>query len=709
MKNKYSDKSFGSQSKIGNIITIRRVLFVAAFLVFGLAVILSHQTSLAERNEKKTENVWQTVERSEIANRVENLPDDFQTLRLDKQKLASLLVNAPHESRTPLRESELVLQFPMPDGTFSRFRVQEAPVIEESMQAKFPEIKTYRILDIDNAGTTGRISLTPLGFHATIISPDESFVILPADAGDNSLYAIYNDRSQSHVSGDAPMCLLDDKEHSDSDKTELIAPQLARGDTLKTYRMAFSTTFEYSRDLGGGTVNGTVASIVVWLNGLNSIYEREVSVRLIMVADYDAIFTNSNDPYDDRNINTNPGPNDAFHVSILHNRVRNELRDKVGESDYNIGHLLTTKTIGGVAAVSAVCDNSTQGEPEFQGQPPPTVGARKGAGHSALINPVGNLGSLTLLAHEVGHQFGGTHTQNGNGSTQGNVCARSSMSAYETGSGNTIMSYNGTCGNDNITGGSDLRFHGYSYDQITDHIINGSGSTCGITTATNNNPPTVSAGADYTIPKLTPFTLTATGSDPNDPNSLTYTWEQFQGGGATYFQDGTAASYMDALTDPVTTTRPIFRAKRPTGSSSRTFPSLEYILNNANIPPDKDGNGLWTAEQLPRIERTLDFRVTSRDNVGGVNNDLMTVAVKNNAGPFTVVDPTGNWTGGTSQTVTWNVANTARNKCQRRESPHLALDRRRAIFSDYACAKHGQQRQRKRYRSELYQHFHGAD
>lgn len=675
---KSSNNSFGSLSKIKNTIT-RRGLFGAAFIALALAAIFWHQTSFAERNQQivdksnktEAENVWQTAEKSSILNRVGNIPDDFQTLRLDKSSLASLLQTAPHESRTALKDSEMILQFPMPDGTFSRFRVQEAPVLEENMQAEFPEIKSYRVVGVDRPATTGRFDFTPLGLHATIISPDESFVILPVDANDESLYAVYNDRAQIHGHGDGAICQFKDEQHTVADKVGAIAPQVVRGDTLKTYRIAFSTTYEYSRDVGGGTLNGTVASINGWLNGLNAIFEREASIRMIGVIynpsnpntnTNNAIYTGVNDPYDDRNINDNPhpfpNPNDWYHVGILHNRVRNALRDKVGESNYNLGHLLTTNTVGGVAGLGIICDTNTEGSPESQGQTPlPTVGHRKGSGHSVMDAPVGNFASLKLFAHEVGHQFGAEHTQNGYGG-QNNTCARSNTASYETGSGNTIMSYNGVCGADNITGGGELRFHGYSYDQITTHIINGTGATCGITTNTGNTPPTVSTSANFTIPKLTPFTLSATGSDPDvgDQIGITYAWEQFQAGGENYFQNGTSGSYTD-LGNVAETTRPIFRATRATGGSSRTFPSLEYILNNANTPPNKVG-GLWTAEHLSNVSRTIPFRVTARDNIGGVNNALMTVTVDATKGPFTVTNPTGTWTGGEMKIVNWGDANT---------------------------------------------------
>lgn len=680
MKKKVSNHSFGSASKIKNIIITRRVLLGAAFVLFGLsfAAIFWYQTSLAQRNEqnniktneKQAENVWQTAEKSAIANRAEGLPDDFQTLRLDKQRLATLLLNAPHESRTPLRDSELLLQFPMPDGTFSRFRVQEAPVLEEGLQARFPEIKSYRAISLDTPGTTARFDLTPQGFHATILTPDKTFAILPADTGDETLYASYDGAAELTEHRNF-ICELDEQPRDKSSRKDSAVPtsQVSVGATLRTFRIAISTTDEYSEAVGGSNLTNTVASINTWLNATNAIYERDLAIRLIMVNDTDAIFTNnamSPDEYSDvPNVNNIP---------TLLNQVRTELRNKVGVlnpqtgqydvSTYNLGHLFARNQPGGVAGIGVICDNNDYGD---------GFGPTKGKGVTGLSGTPGNLGTLQVLVHELGHMFSAPHNFNSKysggqdfgcaGQTGGN---REPTSAYESGAGNTIMAYPNRCGGigdpqpvgDNVIGGEYLRFHSGNFAQINDHIVNGIGAACMTPVNAGNTAPTVSVAANYTIPRLTPFTLTATGSDSDqgDGNNLTYTWEQYQTGGANFFQDGTAASYNDAL-DPMNTTRPIFRAMPATISPSRTFPSLTYILNNANDPPDIVNNR-WTAEELPRISRTIPFRVTVRDNTTGISDATTTVTVNGGAGPFTVNDPTGTWTGGNPQTVTWNVMNT---------------------------------------------------
>jgi hypothetical protein len=133
--------------------------------------------------------------------------------------------------------------------------------------------------------------------------------------------------------------------------------------------------------------------------------------------------------------------------------------------------------------------------------------------------------------------------------------------------------------------------------------------------------------------------LTASASDPNG-NPLTYSWEEFDPG-ATHFR-----TYV------------------PTSNSSRTFPSLSYILNNGNVPPVFVG-GFFSGELLPGTTRTLNFTVTVRDNRSGgggtsARDELLQVNVVGFAGPFKVTQPNTpvTLTSGGQTTVTWNVAGT---------------------------------------------------
>ena len=257
------------------------------------------------------------------------------------------------------------------------------------------------------------------------------------------------------------------------------------------------------------------------------------------------------------------------------------------------------------------------------------------------------------LFMKMGHQFGASHTYNGSelycGNYQGSN-QRVQTTAYEPGSGSTLMSYAGSCGFQNLQGSKDDYFHAGSIAQMW-NIINSSGS-CASQNATGNGAPSVNAGSNYVIPKGTPFKLTATGSD-SDP--LTYTWEEADTG---------AVSPPDSDGDGEP--RPIFRSRPGTSSPSRTFPDMGHVRDQANVPTAPFG-GYLPGEALPLISRIMKFTVTARDNRsggGGVSSADTLVTVDGGSEPFfvTALHPPNTpmvWTSGSTQIVTWNVGNTA--------------------------------------------------
>ena len=156
---------------------------------------------------------------------------------------------------------------------------------------------------------------------------------------------------------------------------------------------------------------------------------------------------------------------------------------------------------------------------------------------------------------------------------------------------------------------------------------------------TGNQAPVIDAGPAFTIPSRTPFALTAAGSDP-DGHPLTYNWEEMDLGPA-----------GDGNTDNGSS--PILRSFNSSANPTRTFPKLSDIINNVST----------YGEILPTTTRTMNFRVTARDNRaggGGVEWDATTVSVIGTAGPFLVTSPNTSvvWFQGSNRTVTWNTAGT---------------------------------------------------
>ncbi|HXT19880.1 MAG TPA: zinc-dependent metalloprotease family protein [Thermoanaerobaculia bacterium] len=548
------------------------------------------------------------------------LPRHFRVLELDVGALETQLALAPAERSALAATAPLVLALPYPDGTDRRFRVEESPILEPGLAAKFPEIRTFIAQGIDDPSATARLSITPLGFHAMVLSTSGTVLVDPYARWDDRFALAYWKRDGRAAPGASFHCEVGgaDSEEPLEESTAQAPPQLAAasGTQLRTYRLALAGTVEYTTAVcapNPAAVSCGLAAMVVSMNRVVGVYERELAIHMVLVANNDlVVYTTAPDPYTNNNCSTMLGQN----VTNLNNVI--------GSANYDVGHVFSTNG-GGVASLNVPCT------------------ANKARGCTGTSSPSGDGFDIDYVAHEMGHQFGGAHTFNGTTSNCGGG-NRSASSAYEPGSGSTIMAYAGICGAEDLQPHSDDTFHVRSFDQIVAFSTGATGSSCAAITATGNTPPTVSAGANYTIPKQTPFTLTGSATDP-DPDTLTYMWEEF---------DLPVGALGPAPpNDDVTAVRPIFRSFVPLAVPSRTFPGWSDVLANVAT----------LGESMSTRDRTMTFRMTVRDNRaagGGVNYASTTVTVNATAGPFVVTQPDTavTWPGLSTQTVTWNVAGT---------------------------------------------------
>ena len=547
--------------------------------------------------------------------------------------LSGYLQNAPMErsNKTPL-----ILELPMPDGTTQAFAMVESPVMELGLQLKYPSIKTYAGQSLNNPTATIRIDITESGFHAMVLASDESVFIDPINFSTNQAYMVYNKsdaiNTHPHIcnvvgTDDAMNNLIPVSQARNSNNPNNSVLRNA-GDTLRTYRLALACTGEYANYFPGTpTKLSTLGHMVTSVNRVVGVYEKELSIHMNLIANDDTLINlnGATDPYDDADGSAMLGQNQTT-VNI-----------RVGPSNYDIGHVFSTGG-GGIAGLGVVCN----------------IG-QKARGVTGSPAPVGDPFDIDYVAHEMGHQFGANHPFNGTTLNCGGG-NRNNSTAYESGSGSTIMAYAGICSLgsviDDIQLHSDAYFHTISFDEIRNYTTytGATGGTCPVKTLTGNHPPIItSIGLSaYTIPLSTPFVLTGAANDP-DLDPITYCWEEFDLGPA-------------CLANSPTGNSPSFRSLNPSTSPSRTFPRQTVI--NANYPlvfPSP----YRTAEVLPSYARTMKFRLTARDNRsggGGVTYDpsFVTLTVNGSAGPFLVTVPNTNvtWAGATMQNITWNVANT---------------------------------------------------
>lgn len=225
--------------------------------------------------------------------------------------------------------------------------------------------------------------------HALLLLKTGAVTIPPARPDDTTIYLSYTSENQTQ-DAKAWHCLVEQKEQDATRVPAAKAPAAAVGGTLRVYRIAIAETQEYTNqaNLGGGSVAGALASITAWLSSVNAILEREVAVRLVLVANNNLIiFTAEPDGFTNGTNNT------------MLSEVPGIFSTNIGSANFDIRHVLGVG--GGVANLGVVCDNSTSG-----------TGQIKARGASSVGGPTGQITGLTVLTHELGHQLGASHTFN---------------------------------------------------------------------------------------------------------------------------------------------------------------------------------------------------------------------------------------------------------------------------------------------------------
>ncbi|MCW8805070.1 MAG: M12 family metallo-peptidase, partial [Ignavibacteriaceae bacterium] len=468
-------------------------------LIFGLFLISSFN-SFAQTNYS---NLWNEISETGLDAQGTRyiIPQEYRTLKLDYDELAMALNQAPVESSTPVQNSEFLLSIPLPNNEFATFKVVESPVMAAELASKYPEIKTYLAQGTkDKSILRGRFDVTPQGFHAMIFSTKGLIYIDPYSLGDTRYYISYYKKdylpTEEELNFECNLFGADSEFNKQISQFVEDNPFVMTGPELRTYRIAIATTGEYTI-FHGGTVAQGLAAVVIALNRVTGVYENEFAVRLQLIANNDLIiYTNpSTDPYTNNSGGTMLGENQS------------NLDAVIGNANYDIGHVFSTGG-GGVASLHVVCQTGS-----------------KARGVTGLSQPIGDPFYIDYVAHEMGHQYGGNHSFNGNaGACSGGN--RNASTAYEPGSGSTIMAYAGICSPQNMQNNSDDYFHNINFVEIVNYTTNGNGNSCPVVTNTGNNQPSVTVPAGgFTIPISTPFMLTGSATDPdNDP--LTYCWEE---------------------------------------------------------------------------------------------------------------------------------------------------------------------------------------
>ena len=575
-----------------------------------------------------------------------SFPKVFKLYDLNFNPLRQELFTIVNDSKG---KHSTIISLPNADGQIEQFEVNEASNFEADLQAKFPEIRAFSGKGITDKYATLKLSISPQGIQTMVFRTDKENEFIEPYSEDHTVYAVF--KSQRDKNNLAWTCSTEDKKLALAVSSKTTNEKKSSTGELKTMRLALSCTAEYAVYFGATSATQVANVLTAFNNTLtrcNGVYEKDLGVHLNLVASTtNVIYYNATtDPY---------SPGTATGINSWNTQLQNTLSQKLtgannllaNNAAYDIGHLFGKTGGGGNAGcIGCVCVDDTAS----------LTDKNKGSGITSPADgiPQGDNFDIDYVVHEMGHQMGATHTFSNSNEGSG--------TNKEVGSGVTIMGYAGITSEDVAAHSIDI-YHETSIEQIQANLAT---KTCPITTPlTENATPVIAPINNFTIPISTPFVLTGSATDANATDALTYCWEQNDDGGTS-----TGANSSAAVTKTI---GPNFISWSPSASPSRYFPKLTTILANSNTTSQVGGDAGMLSEALSSVARTLNFRLTVRDNapysatapikVGQTSYTDMAVTVTAAAGPFLVSAPDTavSWAVGTNQTVSWAVAGTDAN------------------------------------------------
>lgn len=549
-------------------------------------------------------------------------PTEYKVYSLQDGYMKSLLFQLNEGSST-------IIELPGPDGVMQQYKVWPSSVMHPQLAAKYPGIKSFTATNVTQPNITAKINYTYKGFNAMVYNGNNTYLVDPYTNSNEGYYICYyqKDRAVNHNGGFSCGDLSNNDNPDTHNAIEIgttpptTSALITNGTVRRKFALALTCTGEYAVAIDGPSPSkpNVISAMATSLSRINGILERELSMTMELVANNDTLvyLDPTTDPF------TTIQNNNVSASTLAANQVNTD--NIIGNASYDLGHVFCTGA-NGVAFRASVCETGN-----------------KARGATGSANPVGDAFDVNYVIHEIGHQLGADHTFNGSGSAcSGN--GRASY-AYEPGSATTIMGYAGICGMANdIQANSDDYFHARSLDDMTQYM--NSIPACGVSTVSTNIPPVVAdIRAEYNVPMKTPFELEAPLATDFDNDAITYCWEQYDLGdfGKTLSQ---------------TQLGPIVRSFKPDTSRWRIFPTLDSIKRGVNS---------YLAEKTPELTRDMNFRLTVRDILNGWgtynwSDTTLTLHVTDQAGPFLITggvnSDTTYWRNGSTQTITWDVANT---------------------------------------------------
>lgn len=574
-------------------------------VIYTLLLCLLAQISLLAQEHRSPFKLTTFESNTEVVRSVP-LPNRFTSYQLDIDKFKEVLSNAPKRFETAT--STLHIKLPQYDGSIGNFQVWESPVLSEQLGKKYSTFHSYYIQDANNPEMAGRIDIINQGvfiyINNTVIG---NTYLEPYNSNKPTQYISYQAKDLGTEEQHADFsCGTERHEHELKEQISRTVTNLNPDCQLRRYRLAVSATGEYTQWYGG-QVSDAMGKLMVLVSRTNFVFERAMSITFEVIDNNDAlIFTNpETDPFNNE---------DKFDLMHENHTITNDI---IGTENYDLG-IVVGIVGGGVANIQSVCVDTNKGQ----------------ASAGSTWYPEGYPLEATFI-HEIGHKFGASHSFN-------NYCggSRTSATAYEPGSGSSLMSYAGACA-PSITYPRDFYFHPANVEQISDYVLNT--ISCAELVPVASVPPTPIASLDKALPTNTAFELTGLTNNTSVDPAL-YLWAQ-----------------MDkelAIAPPLPTNfqGPSFRVYNPIATSTRSFPKVECILDS-----ESSTDCHW--EVVPSVARNMSFYFTAYNMNQGLACpaiDDVNLQFVSTGSSFAVTYPNGgeHFIINTQTQIEWNVAAT---------------------------------------------------
>jgi len=453
-----------------------------------------------------------------------------------------------------------------PNGLSAFLKLQTAEVMPSALQQRFPTIKVWK--------STHKLF------------PKVDFRILKLN-NEWEIYAIKGDSISKFTSkkegvwdtefdddfNESVKCFT-----STSNKFQQLDKSLAfsSNDSLSVFRLALSATGEFT-DFHGGDVSKVLAIMLRMVNLVNAVFERDLGVRFVLIdRSDDLIFQFANaDPF--------TKGNESSENQQLLDRI-------IGDDNYDIGHVLGGLQTVSIGKIGSICQ---KGE--------------KGMGVSTALVPDGIYFTFDYFSHELAHQLGGNHTFNSV------ICnaQRNPLTAWEPGSGMSILGYPGLCKSDNLGLHVLPRFHSGSVEEISNLLMSKAYQFCGVKVPRLNRQISLLKIENTYIPKNTPFILHPLITD----TTSWFSWESSDIG-------------KPMPLNNISGNSPNIKMTELKSNPFRSFPVMDSLVKLVNEP------GVILAD----YERDMRLRLVRRFESNLIWQPFY-FNVKANIGPFTLVKP----------------------------------------------------------------------